>query len=177
MGVGTITDKGYPRSSLENAEVVRLYTYCGGGGGGDCEVTLGTTSASWFYRVPKFLTYNKSLVLRNASFQGIRIYTDAGPFGICSHSLGSEVTWYLAFSVDGSLTDAQILSRGLPFSGALPYDIDIAARYLPQPTDSAWVNRIYAHVYWGNTGYINDGTLAGTIPELQIVQHNYDIKI
>lgn len=164
-----------PDAMLEDANYL-FFVYCGGSGGGGCVLPLGVTGVTYPVKIPKFITRNTKLVFENPEFIGIRIYTDAGPSGFCANSLGSEVPFYMALSVDGIMTDAEIVAQGVQLSGTLPYSIEFTELKIPQPTNPAWNGNIYVHIYWGNAGYLNG---AGGLPDdstLQITKHDYEIQ-
>lgn len=156
------------------------FIYCGGSGGGGCVSPMGVTSKVLEYRLQKYIVFNKRIVFENREFFGVRMYTDAGPDGLgCTHSLGSEVPFWLALSIDGNLTDAEVIARGKQVSGALPYQIEFNAKDIPQPYEGGWASHVFLHVVWGNTGYINGGNVLGTItPDaFRIVKHDYDVRL
>ena len=165
---------GRPDAMLEDANYL-FFVYCGGMGGGGCVIPLGVTGVSYPVKIPKFITRNTKLVFENPEFIGIRLYTDAGPAGFCANSIGTEVPFYMALSVDGLLTGEQIMAQGVQLSGALPYSIEFNELKIPQPTHPDWDGNIYVQLYWGNAAYING---AGGLPDnttLQITKHDYEI--
>jgi len=166
---------GRPDATLDGGFI--FYMYCGGKGGGGCLDPLGTTGIVLAYRVPRFIVRNRRILFENKEFNGVRIFTDAGAGGLCSHTLGSEVGFYMALSADGQLTDAQVVQRGKHITGALPFDIEFLAKDIPQPAQGAeWLGYIFVHLYWGNTGYLNEG---GEIDQysMRIKKHDYDIQV
>lgn len=184
MSQSTKKDFGYPRSQ-EEARTYQLLRFCGGQGGGDCPPVLGYTQYKYPIRVSKFLTYNKSLLLENPEFTGVDIYTDAGASGFCDHSIGTRVPWWLAFSDDGVLTDAEVIGQGLQINGAPPHQIYVQAQKLPQPVlrgggaNPDWENRIWIHIVWENESYVTQSSfLANNIEGvLKVVKHDYDVKV
>ena len=179
MSDGGRTNKGRPDAMVEASYL--YFFYCGGKGGGGCLSPLGVTGVTLEYRVPKFIVFNKRIIFENREFYGVQIYTDAGPDGLgCSHSLGSDVGFYMALSADGFMTDAEIMERGKFIQGALPFTIEFTGTDLPQPTDAGWVNKVFVHLYWGNTGYINGGNSTSNVIDedaFRITKHDYDVKL
>lgn len=180
-------DLAYPKSQVE-APKLYMFQLCGGSGAGGCATPLGATKYVYSIRVPKHVVFNRSLLLRNKE-GAVDIYSDAGFDGICSHSAGTRQPWYLAFSADGNLTDAQIIAQGNVFNQAPPFDIEILANKLPQPVlagggaNPLWQNRIYVHIYWGNATFVWPDSPFHSAGQtmyddvLEVVKHNYDIKI
>lgn len=166
--------RGRPDAMIEAG--FYYFIYCGGQGGGGCLEPLGTTSTVFSIRVPKFIVHHRRIIFENKEVRGIRIYTDGGAVFGCDHSLGSEVSWYMALSNDGLLTDEQIVERGIELSGALPYEIEFLEDKIPQPSEGGYAGKLYVHVYWGNTGYINEGGSIGN-QSIKIVKHDYDIVL
>lgn len=166
--------RGRPDAQVEASYL--YFRYCGGMGGGGCLDPLGTTKTAFLLRMPKFIVHHRRIILENREFFGIRIYTDGGSTGFCAHSLGAEVSWYMALSNSDTMSDADIMSRGIQLSGALPYDIEFREDKIPQPIDGGYSGVIYVHVYWGNAGYINEN---GAIDQnsVKIVKHDYDIVL
>lgn len=177
-----LQDRGKPDAL--NVASHYLFRYCGGTGGAPCADILNTTSTVFSFRVPKLLTFNRRIIFENPEFRGIRIWNDGGAADLCSHSTASpEHTFYVAFSDDGVMSDAEIVQKGIPLSGALPYTFEVTAERLPQPVlpnnggpNPSWNNRIYVHVYWGNAAYVNEGSPISS-NSLVIVKHDYDIKV
>lgn len=166
---------GRPDAMLEDANYL-FFVYCGGMGGGGCVFPIGVTGITYPVKIPKFITRNTKLIFENPEFSGIRIYTDAGPSGFCDHSIGTDVPFYMALSVDGNLTPEQIMRQGVQLSGPTPYSIEFTEKKIPQPTDPAWNGNIYVQLYWGNAGYINGiGTQVPTDSSLKITKHDYEI--
>lgn len=166
--------RGRPDAMVEAGYL--YFIYCGGKGGGGCLEPLGTTGVVLTIRVPKFIVHHRRIIFENREFYGIRIYTDGGAVFLCDHSLGSEVSWYMALSNDGILTDQEIQERGIQISGALPYEIEFLEDKIPQPSEGGYAGKLYVHIYWGNAGYINEN---GTIDNdsIKIVKHDYDITL
>jgi len=187
MSETTRADLAYPKSQVE-APKLYVFQLCGGSGAGGCAYPLGATSFVYPIRVPKNVVYNRSLLLRNKA-GAIDIYTDGGTDGFCAHIAGTHVGWYIAFSDDGVLTDAEIIAQGNYFTAEAPFDIDIDGSKLPQPVlrgggaNPAWQNRIYVHIYWGNATYVwadspfHSGGMTMYDGVLEVVKHNYDIKL
>lgn len=154
------------------------YVYCGGSGAAACLLPLGVTGYTYAVRIPKFITHNLRLVFQNPLFGGVRIMTDAGDNGTCPHSLGSDVPCYIALSVDGNLTPAQIVAQGIILTGPCGYEIEFKELRIPQPKDPLWDGKIYVQLYWGNVGYMNGGGASFTLPDTQlftITKHDYEI--
>lgn len=169
-------DVGRPDAKIDGGFI--FYMYCGGSGGGGCITPLGVTGVVLAYRVPKFIVRNRRIIFENKEWFGIRIFTNGGSDGFCPNTLGSEVGFYMALSADGQLTDAQVVQRGKFVSGALPYDIEFLGKDMPQPAEGAnWLGYIFVHIYWGNTGYMNEGGNAITENALRIKKHDYDIQL
>lgn len=173
------TNKGRPDAMVEAGFLA--FRYCGGSGGGGCITPAGATGKVLTYRLQKFIVFNKRIVFENKEFFGVRFYTDAGPAGLCSHSLGVEVPVYMALSIDGNLTDAQVMAKGKVLTGALPYAIEFNSKDIPQPYEGGWADHIFVHLYWGNAGYINQTSdVIGALPtdnSFRIVKHDYDVKL
>lgn len=141
---------------------------CGGMGGGGCLTATALTEQIFVFNVPKFVVFNRSLLLDI----DMNIYLDGGADPINGDPCrlaGSGITWYLAFSYDGALTPAQIIAQGNAFSSGAML-VEVQSLKLPQPTNTAWRNKIYVHIYWGITGCVGSNAM-------QLVKHNYDIKI
>lgn len=176
MGQEDTRDLGYPRSTLKRDW--QLFRRCGGAGGGGCPVLLTQSKAVWAIETSPFLVRNRNLILQNPEFAEVRIYNNAGAAGLCSYSKGSERTWNLAFGATASLTDAQILAQNNVYSGAAPYDIEIGAAKLPQPTDPSWANKIYVYIYWGASNlYVADFNYTDNQQWLKTVKHDYDEEL
>lgn len=168
-------DVGRPDASVEAGYYA--FMYCGGSGGGGCNVPIGTTSTKILFRIPRFVVFNRRILFENKEFFGVRIYTDAGADGFgCPNSLGVEKPFYVALSLDGALTDAQVIAKNKQFSGALPYTMEFLAKDIPQPKQAGWVGYLYLHIVWGDATYINAG---GTIGErsIAIIKHDYDQQL
>lgn len=178
-------DSAYPKSQTETPRFL-IFRFCGGSGGGACPDRLGTKEFVYPIRVPKHLVYNKSLLLNNPESLGVEIYGNAGAVGLCDPaSTGVLQPWYLAFSDDGILSETEILEKGIRIDAAPPFTIEVGASKLPQPVlqgggaNPDWESRIYVHIYWGNPDLV---TFSGKLFNrdegvLEIVKHNYDIKI
>ena len=82
----------------------------------------------------------------------------------------------MALSSDPNLDLDYPLTAGVELSGALPYDIEFIPPNLPQPTDAAWANRIYAYIYWGNDEFVNDPGEIATA-SLDIIKHDRDVLV
>jgi len=165
---------GRPDAGLDGGFIFEQY--CGGKGGGGCLDPLGVTGIAIPYKMPRSIVRHRRILLENKEFNGVRIYTDAGSNGSCAHSIGTEVGFYLALSVDGNLTPTQMQQQGKFISGALPYDIEFLAKDIPQPKEPSYDGYIYLQYYWGNAGYINEG---GAIDQysMRIKKHDYDIEL
>lgn len=175
MGEGRL-NYGRPDAMVEAG--YQLFRYCGGAGGGGCLSPLGAVGTVLTYRLQKSIVYNKRIVFENKEFLGVDVYTDAGPAGLCSYSLGSRVNTYMALSIDGNLTNAQVQARGVVITGELPYDIEFDAKDIPQPYENGWADHVFVHLYWGNAGYLNNN-VAGTITDnaFRVKKHDYDVRL
>jgi len=166
---------GRPDAMLEDATYL-FFVYCGGMGGGGCVFPIGVTGVTYPVKIPKFITRNTKLIFENPEFIDIRIYTDGGPAGLCANSLGSEVPFYMALSVDGLLTPDEIMAQGVQLMGATPYSIEFNELKIPQPTHPDWDGNIYVQLYWGSAAYINGiGAQVPNDSSLQITKHDYEI--
>jgi len=166
---------GRPDAMLEDATFL-FFVYCGSVGGGGCVLPMGVTGVTYPVKIPKFITRNTKLIFENPEFTGIRIYTDGGPAGTCPNSVGTEVPFYMALSVDGLLTAEQIMAQGVQLMGATPYSIEFNELKIPQPTHPDWDGNIYVQLYWGNTAYINGiGPQVPNDSTLKITKHDYEI--
>lgn len=151
--------------------------YCGGSGGGGCLFPIGVTGVVLPYRMPRSIVRHRRILFENKEFRGVRIYTDAGSTGLCDHSIGSEVGFYMMLSSSDTI-DAELIERqGQFLIGALPYDIEFLENDIPQPKNLDYDGYIYVHLYWGDAGYMNEG---GAIPDeysMRIIKHDYDIQL
>lgn len=165
---------GRPDANIDGGFI--FYQYCGGKGGGGCLDPLGATGVVLEYRMPRFIVRNKRIIFENKELFGVRIYSDGGAVFLCDHSLGVEQGFWMALSIDGQLTDSEVINKGKFITGALPFDIEFLAKDIPQPTSPSWDNHIFVHLYWGNAGFINEG---GAIDEnsMRIKKHDYDIQL
>lgn len=168
-------DLAYPKSQVD-ANLFLLFTTCGGSGGGSCPVVLGATQYIYSIRVPKFVVFNRSLTFNNGEYENVDIFTDAGPFLSCTHSLGVRQGFWVSLSVNGTMTDAQIEAQGVYISPSNipPYNIVFDWNRIPQPTDPSWQNKIYVHLHWASTLYVTDNPMHEGI--LTLTKHDYDIK-
>lgn len=180
MSQSSRKDLAKPKS--QNASTLfDILQYCGGGGGGGCAITLDATQFVYPIRVPKFVVFNRSLLLRNPEFVGVNIYSDAGSNGFCDHSLGTIQPWWLGFSDDGILTDEEVKNQDIQITGLSPHDIFVNHNKLPQPVlmgggaNPDWEFRIYVHIVWDSPGEVVEAPLYDGI--LQVVKHDYDEKI
>lgn len=173
MSGSSRNDQGRPNAS--NEEGYLLFMYCGGKGAGGCQTPLGITRTSLSFRVPKYITANRRIVIQN---NGVRLFNDAGPDGFgCTSSQGViERPFYMALSVDGTMTDAQVIAQGVQLSGALPYNVEFSALKIPQPKNPLWSSQIFVQLYWGDPTVINQGGNPITSSMLAITKHEYDIK-
>lgn len=173
-------DSGRKNVGRPNANVAAgylMFRYCGGMGGGGCVTPYGATGVVLTFQIPRFVVFNKRILFENKEWFGVRIFTDGGAVGLCDHSLGTPVPFRIALSADGQLTDAEVQQRGqLVQSDSLPYDIEFLAKDIPQPKEANWLGYLFMHIYWGNTGYINEGGVI-TDNSMRIKKHDYDIKI
>lgn len=175
MGEGQL-DVGRPDAMVEAG--YQYFKFCGGAGGGGCLTPLGATGVVLSYRLQKFIVRNRRIVFENKEFYGVDVYTDAGPAGSCSYSLGSRVNTYMALSIDGGLTNAEVQERGVVLTGELPYDIEFLQKDIPQPYENGWADHIFVHLYWGNSGYLNNN-VSGEINNyaFRIKKHDYDVRL
>lgn len=173
------------RPNTDSKDTVRLLLYCGGGGGGGCPDLLGATGVILPIRVPKYITYNRKIVLQNNEFFGFRVYNDGGKGGFCSHSLGAEQPFWVGLTADSGADIETAAKAGLQLSGALPYEVEFPALLCPQPTDPAWENIVYVCVWWGNSGYINESgfsaaaiasAMGSSTAPVAIIKHDKDSK-
>lgn len=177
MGAQDPKSQGYPKS-LQKKDW-EIYKYCGGGGGGDCPVVQNNTHISYAIDVNPFLVRNTSLLLRNPSFFGIVLYTDLGPDFFCSSSynVNNPEDWYIGFDADNTMTDAEVIAQNLLQDNLdPPFDIDVAGRFLPQPTDPNWDDKIYVHIVWTNPLFVSDQLYIDDVQYLRVVKHNYDVR-
>lgn len=167
-------DLAYPKSKIDS-DMMYWFVYCGGSGAGFCLNPLGITQYVYPIRVPKFVVFNRSLLLNNAY---VDIGTNAGSDGFCPNSYGTRIPFWLAFSADGVMTDEEVKAKGMMFEQAAypSYDIFVQAKDLPQPKDPDWQGRIYVHVVWGSPNAVNrHGDL---YPDMfTVVKHDTDEKI
>lgn len=142
----------------EYANNIRIFTFCGGLGGGDCVNPAGQTYVIWPFKVDKHITYIRQLTFHNPEFTGLRFYTDAGADIFCAHNIGSEKTFYMGLSASPSDDPETVARAGTSLSGALPYDIVFNAEKCPQPSDPAWEAIVYVYVWWGDSTFVNEGS-------------------
>lgn len=168
-------DLGYPKSQVD-APLFQLFTACGGSGVTRCAELMGSTQYVYSVRVPKFVVFNRSLILNNGTYDHVGIFSDAGPIFLCDHSRGTRQDFWVALSVDGVLTDLEVESRGvlIASSNIPPYNIEFDWNKIPQPTNPAWQNRIYVHIHWASPLYVTDNPMHEDI--LTLTKHDYDIK-
>lgn len=168
-------DLGYPKSKVDSPTGY-WFLICGGMGAGSCLLPIGFTQFVYAIKVPKFIVFNRSLLFMNDN--AIDIGDDGGTSGFCDHSFGTRKPFWIAFSADGILTDAQVKSKGKMFNQAAypAYNIFIQAKDLPQPSDASWQGKIYVHLVWDSPLYVNNG---GTFVDnmLTLVKHDSDEKI
>lgn len=177
MGASDIEQRGYPKSQQKKDFTV--YLYCGGSGGGGCAVVQNKTQVRFGIEMNPHIVSNDSITLRNPEASGFAVYPDAGVSGGCPNSyvLGTEADWYLGFSNDGVLTDAEVIAQGLlQTETAPPFDIDVSRNKLPQPTDSDWSGIMYVHICWANSLYVSDQLYLNDIQYLRVSQHNYQVR-
>lgn len=177
MGASDIEQAGYPKSQQKKDFTV--YLYCGGSGGGDCAQIQNKTQVRFGIELNPYIVSNDSITFRNPDFFGVVLYTDNGPSGFCDHSysLGNEQDWYLGFSNDGVLTDAEVIAQGLiQTAGAPPFDIEVSRNKLPQPTDSDWSGILYVHIAWLNPLFVSDQIYIDDVQYLRVSQHNYQVR-
>lgn len=177
MGNQAPQDQGYPKS-LQKKDWA-YYRYCGGAGGGGCPVVQNNTHISFAIDVNPYLVRNRSLLLRNPEFQGVVLYSDLGPAGFCSNSydINNPEDWYIGFDADNTMTDAEVIAQQLLQDNLTPpFDIEVSANKLPQPTDPAWDDKIYCHIVWTNSLYVSDQLYEDDVQYLRVVQHNYDVR-
>ena len=178
MGASDTEQKGYPKS-LQKRDWT-IYLYCGGSGGGGCPYVQNKTQVRFGIDLNPFIVSNDSITLRNPEFGGFVVYPNLGSDGFCPDSfvLGAEAGWYLGFSNDGVMTDAEVIAQGLFQAAHItpPYDIQVSKNKLPQPTDSDWSGTLYIHIVWTNPSYIADELYLDDIQYLRVVQHNYQVR-
>lgn len=175
MGQNDVERRGYPRSNLKRD--FDLLLFCGGAGGGACPMIQTATGCKFAIDVNPFITHNRYLELHNTGF--VHFFTDAGPDGSCSSSYGTPITWYLAFSVDGNLTAAEIIAQDNPIESDLLFSeaiYQIEGNKLPQPTNAAWANKIWIHIYWGSTAYVSGELFVDNVQYLKTVKHDFDVR-
>lgn len=179
----TRKDLAYPKSRVD-APLYWIFYLCGGKGAGECAELLGTTEFVYPIRVSKFLTFNRSLLIRNPNFPGVHIFSDAGSDGFCAHTTGALQQWWLAFSDDGVLTPDEIMERGTLMPATTDnVEVEVGWEKLPQPilqgggANPDWQRKIYVHIYWGNASFVmTQSEYPLTENSLVIVKHNQDIK-
>jgi len=176
MGAKDYEKRGYPKS-LQKKDWT-IYKYCGGGGGGDCVQVQNKTQIRFAIDVNPFLVFNRSLLLRNPEFFGIVLYQDGGPAFFCDHSaVGGPQDWYLGFSASGTMTDADVIAQDLLQDNLTPpFDIEVSANKLPQPTDPLWQDKIFVHIVWTNPLFVSDQLYVDDVQYLRVVKHNYDVR-
>lgn len=177
MGSQDTQSQGYPKS-LQKKDWA-IYKYCGGAGGGDCPVVQNKTQVVFAIEVNPFLVRNRDLLLRNPEFFGFVIFEDLGATMFCANSydVNDPKEWYLGFSADGNLTDAEVIAQGLlQDDPAPPFDMEVAGRQLPQPTDPLWEDKIYVHIVWTNPLWVSDQLYIDDVQYFRVVQHNYDVR-
>lgn len=178
-------DFAYPKSQIDIANYL-IFRFCGGIGGAACPVMLGTDEFVFSIKVPKHLVYNRSLLLNNPEFIGVEIYGNAGAVGLCDPASDSVLQpWWLAFSANGVLTEQEIKQNGIYINQATPFTIEVDGNKLPQPVlrgggvNPDWEQKIFVHIFWGNPSLVTfSGYLANRDERvLEVVKHNYDIKL
>lgn len=183
MSAGPQNFKGRPNT--DSTDTLRILRYCGGGGGGGCPDLLGATHIIIPIRVPRYITYNRKIILNNNEFFGFRIFQDAGSDGLCDHSYGAEQSFWMGLSADSAADPESTAKAGVELSGALPYEVEFPANKCPQPTDAAWENIVYVYVWWGDATMLNESgfsaaTIAQVINEssapITLVKHDKDSK-
>lgn len=176
-----MSDSGFQKVGRPDAGVdggFIFFQYCGGTGSAGCLSLLGVTGVVLAYQMPRFIVRNRRIVFENKEFYGTRLYTDGGSIPLCSHSIGTEVDFYMALSADGNLTDEEVQERGVLLSGELPYDIEFLAKDIPQPAGQAnWLGYIFVHLYWGSTDLVNEGVFVPSQNSMRIKKHEYDIQL
>lgn len=175
MGQRDTRNQGYPRSTLKRDwQHIR---YCGGSGSGACAQTLSQTYCYFAIWVNPYITRIRDLVLNNPE-NGVRIYTDGGVSGLCSHSFATEVPWYLGFHYNDLLTYDEVVAQGMQFYGeSLPYDIEVPGRMLPQPSDENWDGIIWCYIAWGSTSYVAAQDLTNYTQWLRPAKIDYDQRL
>lgn len=174
MGSQDALSQGYPKS-LQKKDWL-YFRYCGGKGGGGCFYVQTLTQVRFAIEVNPFLVRNRSLTLNNPAGV-IEFYGKGTDLGSgCFTSSGSPLNWYLAFSTDGVLTNAECVAQNNLQTGAAGYDIEIPESKLPQPSDAGWDGKIYVHICWIVAGIVSDAVLANDQQYLRVVQHNYDVR-
>lgn len=181
MSETTRKDLGYPKSDLKDVSNFRILKFCGGGGGGACGVLLGATQFVYPIRVPKFLTYNRSMLFENPEFIGVEIYSDGGSDGLCDHTLDALQPFWVGFSDTGVLSDLEVKSQGIMFNQLAGFEFEVQGLKLPQPVllgggaNPNWSNRIFVHIVWNSTGFVQQVPMRDGI--FKVIKHDYDQKI
>lgn len=177
MSRGPLNFKGRPNT--DDQDTVRLLRYCGGAGGGGCLEPLGATGILLPYRVPKYITYNRKIILENKEFFGPWIFDDGGPDGFfCDHTIGdNEKTWFIGLTFDSGADIEAVAKAGYELSGEPPYDIEFPADMCPQPTEAAWESIVYVAVYWGDPNLMNNSVSGQiTVASFEIKKHDKDSR-
>jgi hypothetical protein len=135
--------------------------FCGGMGGGDCGQYLGKDRETWTVDNDPNAVVNRYLALFDSGL--FEVYTDGGqnPIFPSCRLAGTSVPLYVAVSVDGNLTPAQIMAQGVVTGFGIPALLEFDEVYLPQPTDPRYTGKTYVTVYWGSQFYV---TFTGGLP-------------
>ncbi len=172
MGQKDLQLQGYPRSHLKKDW--SLFEYCGGSGAGGCAVLLNNSQVQYAIEVNPFITLNRLLTLQNTG--AFEVATDGGPGGICSHTIGTMQSCYIAFSAtSATLTPSQILAQNNAFTPQIDQILEFTMAKLPQPTDPGWAGKFYITLYWGQAGsYWGNTDYANDIQYFTPVKHDFD---
>ena len=186
--------RGRPVSQKDNERQYRFYSYCGGGGAGQCVEPLGVPGIVLEYRVSKYIVFNRKIIFENSDFFGILIATDGGPEFLCDHSVDAYVDCFmgLAATDDLDINDTAhaggVVLNGIDDLGA---SIEFDATKIPQPFLPArdgggpnpdWAAKIYVYLWWGDPSYVNgagDIFNGGAIDAraFNIIKHDNDVKV
>lgn len=141
-----------------------LRFYCGGMGGGICYIQTGMISYTWYVENDPEAVVNRYLALEDLG--QFELFTDGGQTPTtfddpACRNAGSAVPLYVAVSVDGKLSPAQIIAQGVTTGFGIPALLEFDEKWLPQPTDPRYHGRTYVTVYWGNVTHVMIGNFFG----------------
>lgn len=139
-----------------NKQDYEFYMYCGGMGGGDCFMPIGTDRFTWYVENDPEAVVNRYLSLFDTG--RFSVHEDDGPafFPSCRFA-GPPVPIYVAVSVDGNITPARIMAQNMITGFGVPAVLEFDEKWLPQPTDPRYHGRTYVTVYWGNPLHVSVG--------------------